>query len=301
VNTTNKTDRKLSKSVFFAWLQRAIHQAAATDVREHELEWLLQTCAGLDRLQLRLLRPGEPGELTLHCSLQELDHLWQRRLGSRCPVQYLAGRVQWRDFELTVGPGVLIPRPETEQLVDLAIAALEATPELARHPWADIGTGSGAIALGLARLRPDLHLYAVDCSPEALAIARTNIEALGLRPQVTPVEGRWLEPLPPAPLGGLLSNPPYIPGRTVDELAPEVRLHEPRLALDGGEDGLDAYRVLIPAAAERLVNGGFWAVEHMAGQGEAIADLLRRDGSWDDIRLHHDYAGHDRFVSARRR
>lgn len=297
----NKVAFKSSKSVFFGWLHQIRQQAATHGVNELELEWLLQTCAGLDRLQLRLLRPDEPGELSLDCSLEQLDELWQRRLDRRCPVQYLAGRVQWRDFELTVGPGVLIPRPETEELVDLAIAALETTPELAHHPWADIGTGSGAIALGLARLRPDLPIYAVDCSPEALAIACTNVEALGLRSQVTLLEGRWLEPLPPEPLGGLLSNPPYIPGHTVDELAPEVRLHEPRLALDGGEDGLDAYRVLIPAAAERLVSSGFWAVEHMAGQGEAIAELLRRDGRWDDIRLHHDYAGHDRFVSAHRR
>ncbi len=300
MNKVSRYVNKTAKEDVYNWFQAARHRGLQANVDPVELAWLLKTCAGVDSLTLRLLRAGESGEMRLHCSLEALDQIWTARLETRQPIQYLAGTVQWRGLDLAVGPGVLIPRPETELLVDLALAALEQHPELATRPWADIGTGSGAIALGLAQARPELRLWAVDCSDEVLAIARRNVEALGLGSQVTLVEGRWLQPLPPQPLGGLLSNPPYIPHQTVTELEPEVRLHEPWLALDGGDDGLDAYRVLIPAAAEQLISGGFWAVEHMAGQGAAIADLLRKDGHWAAIANHADYAGLDRFVSAYR-
>ena len=285
------------------WRSAARQQSIAANVPTEEVDWLLRELTGLDRLTLRLAFSSDK-PVTLPISLAELTQLWQRRLHDRVPVQYLTGIAPWRQFTLQVSPAVLIPRPETELLIDLALKS-SPTPPLPHSPtphWADLGTGSGAIALGLATAFPTAHIHAVDRSPAALAIAQTNTIANGLGDRIQFYTGSWLQPLAhlKGRLDGLVSNPPYIPSQMVRSLQPEVTQHEPHLALDGGADGLDCVRELINTAPDYLRSGGVWLVELMAGQAAAVAELLQQQGSYRQIRIHPDLAGLDRFVVAYR-
>ncbi len=285
------------------WRQATCQQAKAESIADSEVDWLLRELAGLDRLSLRLQSYKQAPELQLNVSLAELSRLWHQRVTQRMPVQYLAGVAPWRQFLLRVSPAVLIPRPETEGLIDLAIATVAAdTHRLSQGNWADLGTGSGAIAIGLADAFPDATLHAGDVSSEALAIARFNADHLGFSDRIRFYQGSWFAPLTHlrGQLSGMVSNPPYIPTRTVVDLQPEVTRHEPHLALDGGADGLDCIRHLIQTAPDYLVPGGLWLVEMMAGQGEAIASLLKQNGAYDTITIYPDLAGLDRYALARR-
>ena len=197
------------------------------------LDWLLELEAGLRwrELQASYLHPEAP--VQLDCSLQRLEQIWQQHCQQQVPLQHLVGRCPWRDFELEVSPAVLIPRQETELLVELAMGCFEASD--APQRWADLGTGSGCLAVALARHWPSSCGWAVDCSREALAVARRNAAALGLLQcaAVQWCEGLWWQPLQPlaGQLDLVVSNPPYIPSAVVDGLEPVVRDHEPRLAL----------------------------------------------------------------------
>lgn len=290
---------------FWQWYQQARAAATVAQVPIRELEWLLAATAGLDRLAFRLGTFATRPEISLSLPLDRLEQLWQQRLTDRVPVQYLVGRTQWREFSLIVSPAVLIPRPETELIIDLARSARPT--QAARGPdphsyehWADLGTGSGAIALGLATVFPDAIIHAVDCSTAALAIARQNAAALSLESQVQFYQGSWLSPLShlQGQLTGMVSNPPYIPHQIVPTLDPEVARHEPHLALDGGLDGLDCLRLLVNQAPRYLQPGGLWLVEVMAGQAPEVADLLDQNGYYQHIQIHADLAGIDRFVLA---
>ena len=276
------------------------------EISSQEVDWLLQEVADLDRLALRL--ESFPNEVRISHSLAQLTQLWQQRLRDRIPVQYLVGTTPWRHFSLKVTPAVLIPRPETEYMIDLAVNAVKNSkiPGLAKGNWADLGTGSGAIAIGLAASFPEARIHAVDSSPAALAIARENAERCGFSAKICLYLGSWWEPLGDrlamkAKFSGMVSNPPYIPSHLLVDLQPEVRLHEPNGALDGGEDGLDHIRDLIETSPNYLHSGGIWLIETMAGQGEAIAQLLAQQGQYQNIEIINDFTGRDRFVLAHRR
>lgn len=278
------------------WRNAAIEAAIATDVPPGEVDWLLLEIAGLDRLALRLESFKNWPQVQLQLPLEELDQLWQRRLNDRLPVQYIAGVTPWRNFEVMVSSAVLIPRPETECLIDLA----EASASSASGHWADLGTGSGAIALGLADVLPKATIHAVDYSLEALAIARTNADNLGFADRIKFYQGSWWEPLTflKGQFSGMVSNPPYIPTSTLPSLQPEVVNHEPHLALDGGGDGLDCIRHLIEVSPSYLQPGGVWLIEMMAGQADAVRELLQNQGSYCKIQIHADLAGIERFALA---
>lgn len=286
------------------WRQDARHSAAKAGVPTAEVDWLLQEVAGLDPLALRLESFKERPQIELRYPLPVLSQLWHRRLHDRCPVQYLAGVTPWRNFSVTVSPAVLIPRPETEYLIDLAVNAVKnsPTPELASGHWADLGTGSGAIALGLADTFQSATIHAVDRSGTALAVAQLNAQPLGLQERINFYQGSWWEPLDAlkGQVSGMVSNPPYIPSTMVQELEPEVRHHEPHLALDGGTDGLDSIRQLIETSPDYLRSGGVWLIEMMAGQADIVAQLLHQQGSYCYIQIFSDLAGIDRFALAYR-
>jgi release factor glutamine methyltransferase len=295
-----------SAQSLYEWRLSALGSAAALaeslrgGVEEAEVDWLLGEMGGLDRLRLRLLRPMD-GPVELACDLAQIDRVWQARLRDRSPIQYGVGHMTWREFRLRVSPGVLIPRPETELIIEIGVTKLTGRADC----LVDVGTGSGAIALGLAAGFPRAQVYGIDLSPEALAVARENCLTYGTAGEpgerVTLLEGSWLDPLAGVvavgELDGLFSNPPYIPSAIVETLEPEVRDHEPRLALDGGETGLDAFRQLA-IGGSFLRPGGLWIVEHMVGQASAIVTLLNQTGGYKDIEIHHDWNGCDRFVSA---
>lgn len=281
------------------WREQAKIQAKSAGISLAEIDWLLQELAGIDRLTLKLGLP-QPTIATA-CSLPHLDQHWQQRLQQKVPVQYLAGVAPWRQFSLTVSSAVLIPRPETELIVDLV-------QERVIHPdqsqqWSDLGTGSGAIAIGLAAAFPPFTLHAVDRSAAALEIARQNAQKYGLDDRIQFYCGSWFAPLAALQhqLDGIVSNPPYIPTAQLADLQPEVAQHEPHLALDGGQDGLDSIRHLVHAAPTYLKPGGLWLIEMMAGQSSAIVDLLQSQGSYRDIQIHPDLAGIERFALAYRK
>ena len=291
------------------WRVQAREAAIAADVPPDEVDWLLQELTGLERLALRLEFFKERHLIAINLPLQELDRLWQRRLNDRLPVQYIVKNTPWRQFKLTVSPAVLIPRPETEELIDLAVASVHpggAGPSrslsLSRGHWADLGTGSGAIALGLASALPTAVIHAVDCSSDALAIAELNAQQTGFADRIHFYQGCWWEPLAAlkGQMDGMASNPPYIPSSLVPQLQPEVAWHEPRLALDGGADGLDAIRHLVETAPIYLRSGGIWLVEMMVGQAAQVVTLLKNQGSYRNIEIHRDLAGIERFALAYR-
>ncbi|HHP7244115.1 MAG TPA: peptide chain release factor N(5)-glutamine methyltransferase [Elainellaceae cyanobacterium] len=294
----------VSGPVLWNWRLAASQQAANFDVPIGELDWLLLELTELDRLSLRLGSFKDYPEIGLKIPLTTLSQLWQQRIENRTPVQYLAGTAPWRRFALAVSPAVLIPRPETEELIDLAIAHVYArAPHLAHGHWADLGTGSGAIAIGLADALSDATIHAVDTSPDALAIARHNAQQMGVGDRIQFYQGDWFHPLDSlrGALSGMVSNPPYIPSGIVPNLQPEVAQHEPHVALDGGQDGLDCIRHLVNAAPDYLISGGLWLIEMMAGQGNAITELLEQTGNYHDIQIHRDLAGLDRYAIATRR
>jgi release factor glutamine methyltransferase len=248
-----------------------------------DAELLLAHALGGSRTGLHL-RPER--ELSDAEAARFAEALWRRR--RREPIAYIVGTKAFRHIDLRVDPRVLVPRPETELLVEVALGL----PRGARV--ADVGTGSGAVALALKHERPDLTMHATDASSDALEVARANARALRL--DVAFAHGDLLQPLDPHPLDAILSNPPYVATHERGKLAPEITEHEPHEALFAGPDGLDVVRRLIPAAAARAP---FVALEIGAGQAQAVSDLLRAHGM-TDVAAHRDLAGHERVIVGRR-
>lgn len=292
----------------WAWRQQAIQQVKdwATDSQAQsnylqELDWLLLSIADLDKLALRLETFRVLPAIELTRSLPTLSLLWQQRLEQHVPVQYLLGQTTWRNLTLEVAPGVLIPRPETELMIDLAQHWVAQHPTLhsgSAMQWADLGTGSGAIALGLAQSFPQAEIHAVDVSAIALGIAQRNAEQLNRVVSVHFYEGEWLDPLNSLKgyLDGIVSNPPYIPSAEILTLQPEVFQHEPHLALDGGEDGLASMYRIVNQAPQYLRVGGVLLLEMMRGQAASVKELLQSNGQYTNIQIHSDLAGVERFV-----
>ena len=266
----------------------AIPELAGTAVREAAM--LVAAALDLPRTTLythpaRLLNEGEQAAV---------DAWIARRLAFE-PIQYITGRTEFFGLELAVGPAVLIPRPETEGLVEAALARL---PSGERVRIVDVGTGSGAIAIAVAAHRPQAEILAVDLSPAALAVARGNAERLGLADRVHFAASDLLSAVAvDARFEAILANLPYVPEIDRASLHPEVREWEPQRALFAGPDGLHAYRRLIPQAQEHLAAGGLLAIEIGAGQLEAAAALL--DG-WRGVQALPDLQGIPRVLVARR-
>ena len=218
------------------------------------------------------------------------------------PLQYLIGIQEFFGLELHVTPAVLIPRPETEHLVEAVLAWSHLQIKPLRI--ADIGTGSGAIAVALAAHVPSAEIIATDISADALAIARDNALRLGFSDRIHFVQGHLLADTnsPAAPYDAIVSNPPYIPSGDATTLQREVVEHEPHTALFAGPTGLNIYRDLIPAAHQALRLGGLLAMEIGFGQREALTTLLTSHNrpAWINIKFIDDYADIPRVVLAER-
>lgn len=281
------------------WRQQAIADLQQAQLSPKEVDIFLQAVTDIDTLSLRLQSFREREKIPLSYSWSEITKRWQKRLQSRVPLQYLLESVVWRNFTLKVSPEVLIPRPETELLIDIVAETVRGEEG---GIWVDLGTGSGAIAIGLASILTKAEIYAIDYSQTALAIAKENIINTGFADRIILKQGSWWTPLEKwkGQISGMLSNPPYIPSAEILDLQIEVREHEPRLALDGGEDGLTALRYLVATAPDYLRSGGLWLVEMRAGQGEKVAQMLENQGNYRQIQIINDLAGFDRFVLAER-
>lgn len=215
----------------------------------------------------------------------------ERRLGGE-PMAYITGTKEFWSRELLVSPATLVPRPETELLVDLALREI---PRKAEWQVLDLGTGSGAIAIAIAGERRMCQVTAVDVSKDALAIARENVRALALG-NVDLEHGSWTEPVRGRNFNVIVSNPPYV--RSGDEALLKLQ-HEPQSALAAGDDGLDAIRVLAADCGAILASDGVLLLEHGAEQPAAVAELLKEHG-WSDICCHNDLAGLPRVTVARK-
>ncbi len=216
------------------------------------------------------------------------------------PVQYLNGFTEFYGYRFEVGPGVLIPRPETEILAELVIRSVKADRRRDIRIL-DIGTGSGCLAISLARELPECRVVAIDVSETALVYARRNSVLNGTLDRVACVQRDmfWFLDETAERFDVVVSNPPYIPGSALGTLPADVR-HEPELALDGGPDGLHFYRFLVPASWKVLVPGGLLAVEFGDGQAKELENLFAVTGPWDKIKIHQDNAGKARIMTARK-
>jgi release factor glutamine methyltransferase len=259
-------------------------RAAGSDTPRLDAELLLADALGVDRATL----VSHPERAVAAESARAFRDAVRRRAASREPVAYILGRQAFRHVELHVDPRVLIPRPETELLVEVALDL----PHGARV--VDVGAGSGAVALALKQERPDLRVTGTDASSDALDVARANGKTLGLA--VDWVHADLLDGLG-VDWDAVLANLPYVAEPERHALAPEIADHEPKAALIAGDDGLDAIRRLIPAAAR--THAGLIALEVGLGQAKDVAGLVT-DGGFTAVETRRDLAGIERVVAGRR-
>jgi len=282
---------------------------------------LMEAASGIPRWQFIL----DPEQSIPSDRSYLLESMVSRR-EAREPIAYILGVKEFWSLPLTVGHDVLIPRPETETLVEAVLEKISSTfnvqrstckvqgsadenpPPSTLHPAltiVDLGTGCGAIALALAVEMPHALVYAIDRSPGACRIARRNIESLGLTSRVHCVQGDLLDPLRTIDAGGgcdlIVSNPPYIPSGACSALSPEIATYEPIEALDGGPDGLRYYRRIIEEAPAYLREGGWLTLEVGDGQAPAVMELVRKTEGFGPAGVRQDVAGRDRVVFAPRR
>lgn len=260
-------------------------------------ERLLADVLGLSRIEL-FMQHDRP---VLGPELDRYRDLVRRRAGGE-PLQTILGETEFYSRSFKVEPGVFIPRPETERLVEIAASLLAPGDRNLLQPVAvEIGTGTGVIAVSLALELPRLMVWATDLNPAAVDLAKRNAHRHGVEGRVEVLRGSRFDPLPAHLKGGvdlLVSNPPYIASAEIAGLAREVADHDPRLALDGGADGLDFYRALAHGLAGWLRPGGLVALEIGAEQGLAVPAIFAASGVMDLV-VHKDYAGRDRIVTGR--
>lgn len=271
---------------------RALLSAAGIEPADLEARLLLGHATGLGPASL------------VACSRDEVRPVAAERYGEllrersrRVPLAYLTGEREFWSLRLLVDRRVLIPRPETETLVEAALERLQAGARVA-----DVGTGSGAIVIALAAELGTGEFLAVDRSAGALEVARANAAAHGLSARICFLEGDLLAPLIDRgmTLDAVVSNPPYVPAGEIAGLQPEVRDHEPRLALDGGGDGLGVIDRIVDGAPRLLRPGGWLLLEVGAGQAPVVLERLGRTGAYDLTAARRDLAGIERVVAARR-
>jgi len=254
-----------------------------------EAEWLLCEALGLDRvgLYVNFDKPLADSELSACRALVA-------RRARREPLQYILGSQDFFGLDFEVAPGVLIPRHDTETLVEEAIKRCSAGAAIL-----DIGVGSGCIAVALAKFCPVVRIFGVDFSVKALELARRNARCHGVT--VSLLQGSLFEPLAGRKFNLIVSNPPYIPTADIAGLQPEVRDYEPREALDGGADGLDYYRRIIPAAPDHLLPDGWLLLEVGIGEVPDVLEIFSTTGMFDELFSACDAGGVERVVGGRKK
>lgn len=261
-----------------------ISETAALDT-----ELLVCHVLGISKIDILM----EPNKEISDDKVKELRGLFERR-AEGFPVQYLIGTEGFMGLEFNVTPSVLIPRPDTELLVEKIIELVDNRKGV--HIL-DIGTGSGAITISLAYYLKTAQLETVDVSEEATEVARGNAEKNGVSDRVRFLNGDLFEPVKAGKkYDVIVSNPPYIPSEDIEDLQVEVAVHEPRLALDGGLDGYDFYRRIIDEAPAYLNEEGVLAFETGHDQARTIAELMRANGSYENMAIYKDLNGIERVV-----
>ncbi len=267
--------------------QAILKLRTCTESPQLEAELLLAHVLGLRRSDFY----AHPERLLNLEQLRAYEGFVERRAQGE-PLPYLTGHIEFYGMDLNVDPRVLIPRPETETLVELALY------EVGRdHSWrvVDVGTGSGCIAIALAVHKPRVRCYALDLSADALHVARTNAQCLGVAERITFIQSDLLTAVG-RPIDLIVSNPPYVAGEEWPALAYHIAEHEPQLALYGGADGLDSVRRLLNQARKCLRPGGVLLVEVGAAQGAAAVQLARHRFPHAEVGVRADLAGRDRVL-----
>ncbi len=267
--------------------------------RKVDFDWLLDMAAGVSwgKLQKIILNPEHL--ISLEISIEELEVIWGSHLKDQTPLQYLISKCPWREFELEVSAQALIPRQETEFLIDFALKKVH---DINFGRWADLGTGAGPLAVSLAKSLPNWSGHAVDISDDALHLAKRNLRSIVPNANVRFSLGDWWEPLKRwwGSFDLVLSNPPYIPSDLIEELEPVVKNHEPRIALDGGKDGMDATKKIIHGGLNGLANGGWLILEHHYDQSEDISSVMKNFGM-DEVSFEKDLSGIKRYAICRKK
>ena len=277
------------KTLVSAWTgSKRRLEAAGIDSPVIDSRLLVQAAASATRADII----ADPHRQLTDEQSMELERLLSRR-ERREPISHILGVKGFWKIMLRVTPDVLTPRPETETILDVVLPELA---ELARFRVLDLGVGSGAILLAILSERPNAVGLGVDVSEEALAVARENAANLGLAGRAALMRGDWTAALQEEGFDLVVSNPPYIPTAMIPGLAPEVKDHEPRLALDGGPDGLDAFRRLAEEIPRVLRPGGRFAIEIGFNQGAAVRELFNLD-SLQGVRVVRDLGDRDRVVT----
>lgn len=280
---------------FKEFLRSGKEQLAAAGFAEVEAEHLLAHTLGISRMDLHNPVAVESA-LTAIGDTAIVEETFWKLLDRRCahePLQYLTGVAYFRHLELKVGPGVLVPRPESELLVEAVLRFIEKRE--GAISVVDLGSGSGALALAIATEAPQTHVIAVEKSPAAIQWLKENVSFIDEKVRI--LESDVAIALEGVKCDVVIANPPYIPN--AQELPRDVKDHEPLEALFGGEDGMKSPRLFISAASRLLKSGGFLAIEHHEEQGLEIAAVLHED--FTDILLHKDLTGRPRFTTAVRR
>jgi release factor glutamine methyltransferase len=273
----------------------AVLEAAGIEQPSREADWLLAPALGVNPYVLVL-----DGDRTVSDPQAERAWSFVRRRAAREPLPYILGTQEFRGLELVVSQDVLIPRPESEILVEEVVRAAACVK---KPVIADVGTGSGCIAVAIARECPEAMVYAVDVSGQALAVAWLNAARHGVRSRVRLIRADLLSAFSAingGPFDAIVSNPPYIPDGDIGGLQPEVACHEPRLALAGGADGVACHRRLLAGAPALLKPGGFLIVELGFGQAGAVMQLARSVEGLAVAGCRKDAAGIERVFVARR-
>lgn len=267
-------------------------EAAGVPTARQDAEWLLASVLGAERFALYV----EPEHPVSAAEAERYRRLVERRAAHE-PLQHLLGFEEFRGLRLLVTPDVLIPRPETEGLVEWARDLLRSRP---RPLVADLGTGSGAIACALAHELPEVQVLAVERSRPALMVAARNVYGLGLAERVRLLSGDLFEPLHRyrERIDMVVANPPYLPSATIAGLPAEVSAYEPREALDGGPDGMGVIRRIIAGAPEVLRPGGWLLMEIGEEQAGPLASLMAAEG-FSGIQSRHDLRGVERYIGGR--
>ena len=267
--------------------------------RQVDFDWLLDIAAGVSWCTLQKIVLYPEHFVSLEISIEELEVIWELHLKDQTPLQYLISKCPWRDIELEASAEALIPRQETEFLIDIALKKVN---NIDSGRWADLGAGSGPIAVSLAKSLPNWEGHAADISNQALDLAKRNIKSIVPNGDVRFSFGDWWEPLKRwwGSFDLVLSNPPYIPSDLIEELDQVVKNHEPRIALDGGEDGMNASRKIILGALNGLSKGGWLILEHHYDQSEKITKFMQNIGM-DDVAFEKDLSGIKRYAICRKK
>ena len=279
---------------FLFWKDKQISKGGDNQ----SLIFLIDTIGGLSNEQINLIKLKSKKNVNLKINLDLLQSIWEKHLNTSIPIQHLCGIAYWRDLKLEVSDKVLIPRPETELIVDIVLELFKNKEE--KITFADLGTGSGAISIALALAKPLWDGIAIDIDNDALDLAARNFANNSNKSNVKFYCGNWWDPIKnlKREIDLAIANPPYIPQDTFKKLPKEVINFEPKIALFGGEDGLDHIKEIIKNAPSYLKDKGYLLVENHFDQGNKVKKLFLENG-FRSVKVLKDLSGIGRFTIGR--